>query len=71
MAIDEGLAHPDGTPTDDFSARSCDRRGNSCGFYTGLQGTSMASPHVAGLAALVIQATALARATGPIRDTRN
>ena len=27
-----------------------------CGFYTYLQGTSMASPHVVGVAALIIQA---------------
>ena len=54
VAIDEGLVDQAGNPTDDFSFRSCDANGNNCGIYTYLQGTSMASPHVTGEAALII-----------------
>lgn len=56
VAIAEGLALPNGQPADEFSFVSCDKKGRHCGFYTYLQGTSMASPHVTGVAALVIEA---------------
>jgi subtilisin family serine protease len=54
-AIAQGLADAGGAPIDGFSLRYCDAIGLSCGFYTYLQGTSMAAPHVVGVVALIIQ----------------
>jgi lantibiotic leader peptide-processing serine protease len=53
-AVSEGLADALGMPVDGFSQRWCSPLG-ACGFYTGLQGTSMAAPHAVGVAALIIQ----------------
>ena len=43
-----------GVPSNDFVVRDCVK--NVCSYYQGIQGTSMASPHVTGVAALVIGA---------------
>jgi subtilisin family serine protease len=53
-AIAQGLADAGGQPVDPYSVRNCNDLG-VCGFYTYLQGTSMASPHVVGVAALIVQ----------------
>ena len=47
-----GELDPDGTPNTPFVVRDC--QGGTCAYYQYLQGTSMASPHAAGVAALIV-----------------
>jgi subtilisin family serine protease len=44
-----------GVPNNEFVLRSCTKDAG-CAYYQGIQGTSMASPHVTGVAALIIGA---------------
>ncbi|MDQ2755795.1 MAG: S8 family serine peptidase, partial [Actinomycetota bacterium] len=52
VAEAEGTLNPDGTPNTPFVVQDC--RGKVCGYYQYLQGTSMAAPHAAGVAALAV-----------------
>ncbi|MFG1752385.1 S8 family serine peptidase [Streptosporangium sandarakinum] len=52
VAEKQGELAPDGSPRADDVVRSC--RGRVCGYYEYLQGTSMASPRAAGVAALIV-----------------
>jgi subtilisin family serine protease len=52
VAEDEGVLNPDGTPNTPSVVRDC--RGSTCAYYQWIQGTSMASPHAVGVAALVV-----------------
>jgi lantibiotic leader peptide-processing serine protease len=47
-----GTLNPDGTPNTPSVVRDC--KGTTCAYYQYLQGTSMASPHAAGVAALIV-----------------
>lgn len=55
VAIEEGIADASGNPLSDASVKACNKSGKKCGFYTYLQGTSMAAPHATGVVALIIQ----------------
>src|SRR5829696_7043043 len=52
VAQEEGTLNPDGTPNTPFVVRDC--QGTTCAYYQLIQGTSMASPHAAGVAALIV-----------------
>jgi subtilisin family serine protease len=52
LARASGALNPDGTPNTPAVVRDC--RGTVCAYYQYLQGTSMASPHAVGVAALII-----------------
>jgi subtilisin family serine protease len=56
LAVLNGDLNPDGTPNTEAVVESCKGSGAEqvCGYYQYLQGTSMASPHAVGVAALVV-----------------
>jgi lantibiotic leader peptide-processing serine protease len=53
VGLETGQIDPvTGDPTDAFTLRDC--QGSTCAYYQYLQGTSMAGPHIAGVAALIV-----------------
>jgi subtilisin family serine protease len=52
LARERDELNPDGTPKTAQIVRSC--KGNVCAYYQSIQGTSMASPHAVGVAALIV-----------------
>lgn len=52
VAEDNDELNDDGTPNTPFVVRDC--RGSTCAYYQWIQGTSMASPHASGVAALIV-----------------
>lgn len=56
LAAAEGAIDENGDVVVPWAVKSCDVNGKECAYYQYLQGTSMASPHAAGVAALIVSA---------------
>ncbi|WP_207670105.1 S8 family serine peptidase [Glaciibacter flavus] len=54
LAVANGEIDENGDPTVPYVVKSCDAAGTTCAYYQYLQGTSMASPHAVGVAALIV-----------------
>jgi len=54
LAIANGEIDENGDPTVPYVVKSCTTDGSTCAYYQYIQGTSMASPHAAGVAALIV-----------------
>ena len=54
LAASEGAIDDAGNVVVPWAVKSCDAAGTTCGYYQYLQGTSMASPHAVGVAALIV-----------------
>ncbi|WP_213816786.1 S8 family serine peptidase [Glaciihabitans sp. dw_435] len=54
LAIANDEIDANGDPTVPYVVKSCDAKGKVCAYYQYLQGTSMASPHAVGVAALIV-----------------
>lgn len=54
LAAEEGAIDENGDVVVPWAVKSCDASGDTCAYYQYLQGTSMASPHAAGVAALIV-----------------
>ena len=63
LARANGDLNSDGTPNTPFVVRDC--KGTVCAYYQYLQGTSMASPHAAGVAALAVSQFGVADRSHP------
>jgi subtilisin family serine protease len=62
VAEEFGDLNPDGTPNTPFVVRDC--KGSTCAYYQWIQGTSMASPHATGVAALIVSQYGHRRSSG-------
>ena len=54
VAEAEGAIDANGEVIAPWAVKSCDAGGTNCAYYQYLQGTSMASPHAAGVSALIV-----------------